>query len=105
MSSMLEFAGVSKRFGATTALTDVSFECPAGCVTALIGPNGAGKSTLLLAAAGLVVPDTGSIRVRGVPAGTPGAQRAMSLMPEQPDLYPSMSAWEHVAFIALVYQL
>jgi ABC-type multidrug transport system ATPase subunit len=94
-----------KRFGDTTALAGVSFICPAGSVTALIGPNGAGKSTLFLTAAGLLAPDAGTLRVRGHIAGTPGAQRALSLMPEQPDLYPAVSVWEHVTFIALLYRL
>ena len=38
-------------------------------------------------------------------AGTPAAQRALSLMPEQPDLYPGVSVWEHVVFVALIYRL
>ncbi len=101
----LEVAGLVKRFGPTTVLAGVGIVCPAGSVTALIGPNGAGKSTLFRAAAGLLMPDAGSIRVRGHAAGSPAAQRAVSLMPEQPDLYPGVSAWEHVAFIALLYRL
>jgi ABC-type multidrug transport system ATPase subunit len=101
----LECDGLVKRFGGTTALADVSFTCPAGSVTALIGSNGAGKSTLFLTAAGLLAPDGGTLRVHGHIAGTPGAQRALSLMPEQPDLYPAVSVWEHVTFMALLYRL
>jgi ABC-type multidrug transport system ATPase subunit len=83
----------------------VNLSCPAGSVTALIGANGAGKSTLFLTAAGLLAPDAGTVHVRGHAAGTPGAQRALSLMPEQPDLYAAVSVWEHVTFIALLYRL
>lgn len=101
----LDVAGLVKRFGPTSALDGVGIACPAGSVTALIGPNGAGKSTLFRAAAGLLVPDAGSIRVRGHVAGSPAAQRALSLMPEQPDLYPGVSVWEHVAFVGLLYRL
>ncbi|MEA2181584.1 MAG: type transport system ATP-binding protein [Solirubrobacteraceae bacterium] len=102
---VLEYDALVKRFGTTTALAGVSFTCSAGSITALIGPNGAGKSTLFLAASGLLVPDAGTVRVRGHPAGSAAAQRAVSLMPEQPDLYPGVSVWEHVAFIALLYRL
>jgi ABC-type multidrug transport system ATPase subunit len=102
---MIEYAGVVKRFGRKTALDGVSFTCPPSSVTALIGPNGAGKSTLFLTAAGLLAPDAGAVLVRGYPAGTPGAQRALSLMPEQPDLYPGVSVMEHVTFVALLYRL
>jgi ABC-type multidrug transport system ATPase subunit len=102
---MLEYEAIVKRFGQTTALAEVSFSCPPGAVTALIGPNGAGKSTLFLAAVGLLVPDAGAIRVGGHPAGSPPAQRAVALMPEQPDLYAAVSVWEHVAFVARLYRL
>ncbi len=105
MNVVLEYEGLVKRFGATTALDGVSFTCHAGSVTALIGPNGAGKSTLFLAAAGLLAPDAGTVRARGYPTGSAPAQRALSLMPEQPDLYPGVSVWEHVTFIALLYRL
>jgi ABC-2 type transport system ATP-binding protein len=101
----IEYDGLVKRFGATTALAGVGFTCPPASVTALIGPNGAGKSTLFLATAGLLVPDAGTVSVGGHPAGTPGAQRAVSFMPEQPDLYPGVSVWEHVTFVALLYRL
>jgi ABC-type multidrug transport system ATPase subunit len=101
----LEFARIHKRFGDKTALAGVSFSCASGSVTALLGPNGAGKSTLFLAAAGLVLPDSGTVRVFGQPVGSPAARRATSLMPEQPDLYPGVSVWEHVVFVALLYRL
>jgi ABC-type multidrug transport system ATPase subunit len=105
MTSALEYARVHKRFGEATALAGVSFTAEAGSVTAVIGPNGAGKSTLFLATTGLVEPDSGSIRVLGHPAGSGPAQRAVSLMPEQPDLYPGVSVWEHIVFVALLYRL
>lgn len=101
----LEYTDLVKRFGEKAALDGVSFTCPSGAVTALIGPNGAGKSTLFCAAAGLLVPDEGAVRIHGHVAGSAAAQRAVSLMPEQPDLYPGVSVWEHVVFVALAYRL
>ncbi|WP_028064477.1 ABC transporter ATP-binding protein [Solirubrobacter soli] len=53
--------GVGKRFGATTALRDVSFSLQAGERVALLGPNGAGKTTLLQILAGSMVPDDGEV--------------------------------------------
>jgi ABC-2 type transport system ATP-binding protein len=58
---------LTKRYGATTALEDVSFEVLPGRVTGLLGPNGAGKSTLLRVAMGLDHPSAGRILVDGVP--------------------------------------
>ncbi|MBK6308288.1 MAG: ATP-binding cassette domain-containing protein, partial [Gemmatimonadetes bacterium] len=52
---------VSKRFGAYTALDDVSFDVRSGELVALLGPSGGGKSTILRIIAGLELPDEGSI--------------------------------------------
>jgi sulfate/thiosulfate transport system ATP-binding protein len=56
---------VSKRFGNSVALDDVSLNVPDGSLTALLGPSGGGKSTLLRIVAGLEMPDTGSIEING----------------------------------------
>ncbi|MGO1052815.1 ABC transporter ATP-binding protein [Crossiella sp. CA198] len=101
----LECVAARKRYGDRTALADATFSCPAGAVTALIGPNGAGKSTFFRSAAGLITLDAGRILVNGHEAGSPPAQRGTSLMPEQPDLYPGVSVWEHIVFVALLYKL
>jgi D-xylose transport system ATP-binding protein len=58
---LLQLEGVSKRFGAVQALTDVDFEVHAGEVVALVGDNGAGKSTLTKTMAGTLMPDEGRI--------------------------------------------
>ena len=62
---MIEVEHLTKRFGATVAVDDLSFSVSPGNVTGFLGPNGAGKSTTLRALLGLVVPDTGSTRVLG----------------------------------------
>lgn len=66
--NVVETVGISKRFGASQALKDVSFSIPAGDSRALVGRNGAGKSTLVAAMTGLIAPDTGDIRLAGEPA-------------------------------------
>jgi ABC-type sugar transport system ATPase subunit len=65
-TTVLEVRGVTKRFGAVTALRDVSLDLRAGEVLGLIGDNGAGKSTLVNVVSGTVVPDEGGILVDGV---------------------------------------
>ncbi len=64
---MLELKGISRRFGATQALEDVSLALSGGEVLGLVGPNGAGKSTLIKIIAGADRPDAGEIRIDGVP--------------------------------------
>ncbi len=61
--------GVTHRLGGRPVLSDCSFAVPAGAVTALIGRNGAGKTTLLRAAAGLLYPHAGTVRLFGEPFG------------------------------------
>ena len=62
---ILELRGISKRFGAVEALTDVDFEVFPGEVVALVGDNGAGKSTLIKCVAGTHAPDDGTIVFEG----------------------------------------
>src|SRR5438045_7847860 len=62
---VLEMHGVSKRFGAVQALTDVDFEVYAGEVVGLVGDNGAGKSTLIKAISGVGPADSGETFVEG----------------------------------------
>ena len=64
---MIEVEHLTKRFGATVAVDDLSFSVSPGNVTGFLGPNGAGKSTTLRALLGIVVPDAGSTRVLGRP--------------------------------------
>lgn len=69
MNTRLELAAVTKRFGSLQVLTQVWLQVRAGEAVGLVGANGAGKTTLLRIAAGLVLPDAGSIRR---PTETPG---------------------------------
>ena len=63
---MIEISGVTKRYGATTVVDDVSLDIPRGGVTALVGPNGAGKSTLLSIVGRLIPAEEGNVRVDGM---------------------------------------
>ena len=61
----IEMRGISKSFGAVTALRDVSLDLPAGSVMGLVGDNAAGKSTLMKVLAGAIQPDRGDILIDG----------------------------------------
>jgi ABC-2 type transport system ATP-binding protein len=65
MSSVISARGLTKRYGKTTAVDNVSFEIPAGRIIGLIGPNGSGKTTTLKAALGLI-PFEGELKVLGL---------------------------------------
>ncbi len=74
----VEVLGLTKRYGATVALRDVSLNVQPGSIHALVGENGAGKSTLLGVVAGRVVPTSGRVRLFDAPAplGNPRRARA-----------------------------
>jgi ABC-2 type transport system ATP-binding protein len=64
---MIEATGLTKRYGATVAVDDLSFVVPPGKVTGFLGPNGAGKSTTMRLVLGLDAPTSGSVTVNGRP--------------------------------------
>jgi ABC-2 type transport system ATP-binding protein len=64
---MIEAEGLTKRFGATTVVDDVSFRCEPGTITGFLGPNGAGKTTTMRMLCGLSRPDGGHAEVLGGP--------------------------------------
>jgi ABC-2 type transport system ATP-binding protein len=65
MSAVISARGLSKRYGKSVAVDNISFEIPAGRIIGLIGPNGSGKTTTLKAALGLV-PFEGELKVLGL---------------------------------------
>ncbi|MGE3507489.1 MAG: ATP-binding cassette domain-containing protein [Vicinamibacterales bacterium] len=66
ISPVIHVAGISKSYGATLAVDDVSFDVEAGEIFGLLGPNGAGKTTTMECVEGLRTPDRGEIRVLGL---------------------------------------
>src|ERR1700678_4831315 len=100
-SPMAEVAleGVSKRFGATRAVSDLSLTVDDGAFMVLLGPTGAGKTTTLRLVAGLERPDAGRIRIAGqdVTNASP-AQRDVAFVFQQYSLYPHLSVFDNLAF-------
>ncbi len=76
---ILSLTGISKNFGAVSALTDIDLEVHAGEVVALVGDNGAGKSTLVKTLAGVIRPTSGEIRFQGRPVTMNGPSDALDL--------------------------
>lgn len=97
--ALLELTGVTKAFGATTAVDDVSLRLEPGSFTALLGPSGCGKSTLLSLVAGLGDPDRGRIDLDGEPlVGTRAERRPVGLVFQKPLLFPHLSVLANVGF-------
>lgn len=97
---ILEIKGVSKRYGTTQALQDVSLTLNTGTIHGIVGENGAGKSTLSKILAGLVKPDTGEITVNGnaLRLGHPksSADLGIAVAHQQQMLAPSLTVAQNV---------
>ncbi|MBM3985412.1 MAG: ABC transporter ATP-binding protein [Planctomycetes bacterium] len=92
---ILELHGLTVRYGARTALDDVSLAVPGGAI-GLLGPNGAGKSTLIKTLLGLLPAAAGRGQVLGYPLGQDGAalRRRVGYMPERDAFFPGLSGFQ-----------
>ncbi|MGN6182787.1 MAG: ABC transporter ATP-binding protein [Thermoanaerobaculia bacterium] len=96
---------VTKKFGATTALDDVTFEVQDGELFGFIGPDGAGKTTLFRILATLMIPDSGHATVLGkdVVKQLWNVRPLLGYMPGRFSLYPDLSVEENLGFYANVF--
>jgi sodium transport system ATP-binding protein len=104
---MIEVRNLHKRFGAVTAVEDVSFSAADGVVTGLLGPNGAGKTTTLRMLYTLIKPDRGTARIDGMDvAERPmDVRRAIGVLPDSRGLYPRLTAREHARYAGELHGL
>jgi sulfate/thiosulfate transport system ATP-binding protein len=95
----IEVRNVTKTFGTTPVLRDVSITVPPGSLTALLGPSGGGKSTLLRVIAGLETPDTGTVTINGVDAtGLTPQRRNVGFVFQHYAAFKHMTVFNNVAF-------
>ena len=99
---MLEIIGLTKRYGKTIAVNDVSFNVDKGEIAVLAGPNGAGKTTMIKSIAGLLKYD-GSVKISGYNNKSIEGKRLIGYIPEMPSLFPLLTISEHITFMAHAY--
>ena len=101
---MIEVENLSKRYGPTLAVSDVSFTVQKGEVLGFLGPNGAGKTTTMRVITGFLPPSEGKVRVAGYDVAEEPleAKRRTGYLPETPPVYPDMSVSEYLAFVARI---
>lgn len=99
---MIEIEGLSKRFGAITAVDGIDLAVPRGEVLGFLGPNGAGKSTTMKMITGFLAPSAGRIRVCGHDVATApvAAQRRIGYLPEGAPAWPDMTPLAFLDFAA-----
>jgi ABC-type multidrug transport system ATPase subunit len=97
---------VSRQFGATLAIDDVSLAIRPGEIHALLGPAGAGKTTLVRILAGLLAPSAGTVRLYGTAArGRRELGASVGLVPSGDTFYPTLSGFENLVFFARLHGL
>jgi ABC-2 type transport system ATP-binding protein len=101
---MLEVDGLTKRYGTTLALSDLSFSVRPGEVYGFVGANGAGKTTAMRIMLGVLAADSGVVRWQGKPV-TFETRRRFGYMPEERGLYPKMRVTEHLVYLARLHGL
>ncbi len=104
---MLEVNNLQKTFGKRKALRGLSFQLEKGEIYGLLGPNGAGKTTALKILAGLLLFDSGEIRIKGENYDRTKLElkRAIAYVPDQPFVYEKLTGEEHLHFYADLYKI
>lgn len=99
---MIEVKNLTKKYGDTIALKDVSFKIESGHVYGLLGANGAGKSTTMNIITGCLAPSFGSVRICGydIASHSEKAKANVGYLPEIPPLYVDMTVSEYLKFVA-----
>lgn len=102
---MIEIDGLTKRYGKTTAVDNLTLHIPDGEFFAFLGPNGAGKTTTLKIIAGLLKPTSGSVHVGGFDIASKAieAKRLISYVPDVPYVYEKLTGREFLYFIGELY--
>jgi ABC-2 type transport system ATP-binding protein len=95
---VVQIEGVSKSYQEQMALNDVSLSIGRGEIFALLGPNGAGKTTLLRILTGILLPDTGTVRIMGA-SGMNAVRDQVGYLPEERGLYKKQKIREYLAYL------
>jgi len=101
---MIEVENLTKRYGPTLAVSDVSFQVQKGEILGFLGPNGAGKTTTMRIITGFLSASAGRVRVAGfdVAEAPLEAKKRVGYLPENPPVYTDMTVNEYLAFVGRI---
>lgn len=102
---MAELQGVTLNFGDQVGVEDMTLEVPAGTICGLIGPSGSGKTTTVRLLTGVYSPQAGTVRVLGQKPdrNNRGLRERTGYVPQLFTLYPNLTVWENLNFVASLY--
>src|SRR5437773_1738931 len=93
---MLVASNLSKKYGPTSALHDISLSIQPGELTVVLGPSGGGKTTLLRCISLLDIPDSGSVEVEGTIYSSPSNDSREGLYPRLSVVFQNLALWPHL---------
>ncbi|MCX8013237.1 MAG: ABC transporter ATP-binding protein [Rectinema sp.] len=101
---MIELSSISKTYAksGTRAVDSLSLTIPDGCIFGFLGPNGAGKTTTIRIITGALEADEGTVRIDGIELAKHPleAKRHFGLVPDTPDMFSKLKAYEYLNFMA-----
>jgi len=101
---VIEVSGITKEFGRVTAVSGLTFSVAKGEVLGFLGPNGAGKTTTMRILTGFIPATRGTAVVAGhdILSQPLEAKRKIGYLPENPPLYPEMTVFDYLEFVARI---
>ena len=99
----IEVRNLTKRYGAVTAVDDISFAVRTGEFFGFLGPNGAGKTTTVRMLTGVIEADNGVALLKDYSAGSLKAKQITGVVPETANAYVDLSAWDNLMLMAEIY--
>jgi ABC-2 type transport system ATP-binding protein len=105
VEAAIRVRGLTRRFGALTAVDGIDLDIPVASIYGFLGPNGSGKSTTFRMLCGLLLPSAGEVRVfeHRVPRDAEIVRRRIGYMTQKFSLYDDLSVRENLAFMADIY--
>lgn len=103
----IRITNLSKSYGNYQAVKNLNLTVQKGELFGFLGPNGAGKTTTIKMMTGLLEPTNGAIEIGGINVWKSPleAKRKIAYVPDQPNLYPKLTGWEFLQFVASVFQI
>ncbi|WP_164669861.1 ABC transporter ATP-binding protein [Virgibacillus doumboii] len=106
-AASIKLINLSKTYRRHKAVKELNLEVGKGELFGFLGPNGAGKTTTIKMLTGLLEPASGSAEIAGINIWKDPieAKKKIAYVPDQPNLYPKLTGWDYLEFIASVFQI
>ncbi|MFC4558994.1 ABC transporter ATP-binding protein [Virgibacillus kekensis] len=103
----IKITNLAKTYGRHQAVDNLNLEIKKGELFGFLGPNGAGKTTTIKMLTGLLEPTSGTAEIHGIDMWKKPleAKKRIAYVPDQPNLYPKLTGWDYLEFVASVFQV